>query len=94
MPAGGRSKARALGASWTGPTIPTTRCRRPVSEIPAFDFARDSAGDEEQPRIVMLQVFPDADLREVVRRIRDDLGVHGRGGLAAAASGSPACACC
>src|SRR5215210_3791746 len=77
MPAGGRQKAPLLGASWTGLFHPYYKMSRPVSEIPAFDFVQDSAGEEEQPRIVMLQVFPDADVREVVRQIRDDLGVPG-----------------
>lgn len=77
MPGGWRQTARALGASWTGLYHPYYRMSRQVSEIPAFDFAQDALGIEEQPRIVMLQVFPDADVREVVRQIRDELGVPG-----------------
>ncbi len=77
MPAGWRQKAKALGASWTGLYHPYYRMSRSVSEIPVFDFSRDASGPEEQPRIVMLQVFPDADAREVVRQIRDELGVPG-----------------
>ncbi|HWM91567.1 MAG TPA: S8 family serine peptidase [Thermoanaerobaculia bacterium] len=77
MAPGGQQKARALGASWTGPYHPYYKMSRPVSEIPELDFALDASGDEEQPRIVMLQVFPDADVREVVSQIRDELGVPG-----------------
>ena len=77
MPAGWRQKARALGASWAGLYHPFYKASRSVSGIPAFDVARKASGIEEQPRIVMLQVFPDADVREVVRRIRDGLGIPG-----------------
>lgn len=77
MPAGWRQKAKALGASWAGLYHPFYKMSRQVSELPAFDFAQDALGIEERPRIVMLQVFPDTDVREVVRRIRDELGVPG-----------------
>ena len=77
MPAGWRQKARALGASWAGLYHPYYKMSRQVSEVPAFDFAQDALGTREQPRIVMLQVFPDADVREVVRQIRDEIGVPG-----------------
>lgn len=77
MPAGWRQTARRLGASWAGLYHPFYKISRQVSEIPAFDFAQDALGTEERPRIVMLQVFPDADVREVVRQIRDGLGVPG-----------------
>ncbi|MEA2564620.1 MAG: hypothetical protein QOH06_6124 [Acidobacteriota bacterium] len=77
MPAGWRQKARALGASWAGLYHPFYKTSRQISDIPAFDFAQDALGIKEQPRIVMLQVFPDADVRETVRQIRDELGVPG-----------------
>jgi hypothetical protein len=77
MPAGWRQKARALGAAWTGLYHPYYKMSREVADIPAFDFAQDALGTGERPRIVMLQVFPDADVREVVRQIRDELGVPG-----------------
>jgi len=77
MPAGWRQKARTLGATWAGLYHPWYKMSRQVSEVPAFDFAQDALGTKEQPRTVMLQVFPDADVREVVRQIRDELGVPG-----------------
>ncbi|MFL6200957.1 MAG: S8 family serine peptidase, partial [Thermoanaerobaculia bacterium] len=77
MPAGWQQKARALGATWAGLYHPWYKMSRQVSEVQAFDFAQDALGAREQPRIVMLQVFPDADVREVVRQIRDELGVPG-----------------
>lgn len=77
MPAGWRQTVRALGATWAGLYHPFYKISRQVSEIPAFDFTQEALGAEERPRIVMLQVFPDADVREVVRRIRDELGVPG-----------------
>jgi hypothetical protein len=77
MPAGWRQKAKALGASWAGLYHPFYKTSRQIADIPAFDFAQDAMGTKEQPRIVMLQVFPDADVREVVRQIRDELGVPG-----------------
>jgi hypothetical protein len=71
MPAGARRQAQALGASWSGLYRPLYKMSPKVSAMRAV------ASSTETRRIVMLQVFPDADVREVVRQIRDDLGVRG-----------------
>jgi hypothetical protein len=72
MPAGKRSPASlaAMGASWSGPYQPLYKISPAIAEM-AADRTRD--GDY---RPVMVQVYPDADLGEVVRKIRD-LGVTG-----------------
>ena len=69
MPAGARRQARAFGASWTGSYRPSYKMSPQVSTTTGDG---SPAGER---RIVMLQVFPDADVRELARRIRDDLGL-------------------
>ncbi len=72
MPAGKRSAAdlSKLGASWSGPYQPLYKISPGIAAV-AEDKAR---GGEIRP--VMVQVYPDADLGEVVRKIRD-LGIKG-----------------
>lgn len=71
MPAGKRSPAAlsGMGASWSGPYQPLYKISPAIAEM----AASKGAGDY---RPVMVQVYPDADLGEVVRKIRD-LGVTG-----------------
>ena len=72
MPAGKRGPAdlKALGASWAGPYQPLYKIS------PAIAGIAPSKGAVENYRPVMIQVYPDADLNEVVRRMRD-LGAKG-----------------
>ncbi len=70
MPAGARGKARAFGASWTGPYRSVFKMAPQVSSL----RAAPGAGTR---RIVMLHVLPDADVRDLARRIHDDLGISG-----------------
>jgi hypothetical protein len=76
MPAGKRSAAdlSKLGASWSGPYQPLYK----ISPAIAAVAAEEKAGDRDI-RPVMVQVYPDADLGEVVRKMRD-LGVKGIAG--------------
>jgi hypothetical protein len=80
MPAGwSHSKARLqkLGASWSGPYHPYYKISRAISAAGAAGAAATaSAVAPTGYKNVMLQVFPDADVREVVQQIRD-LGVRG-----------------
>ncbi|MES1243865.1 MAG: S8 family serine peptidase [Acidobacteriota bacterium] len=72
MPAGARRQAQAFGASWTGPYRPAYKMSPQVSAMRAAAKA-----SPEARRIVMLHVFPDADVRDLARRIHDDLGIAG-----------------
>jgi hypothetical protein len=71
MPTGKRSPAslKALGASWSGPYQPAYKISPAIAA-----FAADTAKQRGELRPVNLQIYPDADLGEVVRKIRD-LGV-------------------
>lgn len=75
MPAARRGPAdlKALGASWAGPYQPLYKIS------PAITGIAPSKGGAETYRPVMVQVYPDADLNEVVRRMRD-LGAKGIAG--------------
>lgn len=75
VPAGGSARLRGLGASWTGPYHPFYKMSRQVAAFELPEPGREAS--QAAPRIVMLQVFPDADVREVVRLIRDELGIPG-----------------
>jgi subtilisin family serine protease len=75
MPAGARRKAKAFGASWTGLYRPDFKISPQMAQIAAMHAA--DVSDQETRRIVMLQVFPDADVQELVHRLRDDLGIRG-----------------
>ena len=72
MPAGGALPAK-LGASWSGPYHPLYKIS---PEIAAVAAGGSKSQTVESYRPVMLQVYPDADLEEVVGKIRD-LGVRG-----------------
>jgi hypothetical protein len=77
MPAGAQAKASLarLGATWSGPYHPAYKIS-PSIALAAADTAvgRNPARGAFRP--VLLQLFPDADVREVVRKIRD-LGIEG-----------------
>jgi subtilisin family serine protease len=75
MPAGKRGPAdlKALGATWAGPYQPLYKISPAIAAVaPSKDAA-------ETYRPVMVQVYPDADLGEVVREMRD-LGARGIAG--------------
>ncbi len=79
MPAGwSRSKARLqkLGAVWSGPYHPYYKISKAVSSVATAAAAGELTQAQQTYRNIMLQVFPDADVREVVRQLRD-LGVRG-----------------
>jgi len=73
MPAG-RAKASLskMGATWSGPYHPAYKISPAIA---AVESGEAKAGKEEY-RPVMLQVFPDANVGEVVQKLRD-LGVKG-----------------
>ncbi len=78
MPAGwSQNKARLqkLGAVWSGPYHPAYKIAANVASVQAGDLSLETR--RRDYRIVMLQVFPDADVKEVVRQIHDDLGIQG-----------------
>ncbi len=58
--------------AWTGRYLPEDKISPAVAGLEATGKPEDAT-----PRIVMIQVFPDADIQEVVRRIKSDLGVPG-----------------
>jgi hypothetical protein len=72
MPAGGVPPAK-LGASWSGPYHPLYKISPEIAAVAAGGSKPQKSGAY---RPVMLQVYPDADLEEVVGKIRD-LGIHG-----------------
>jgi hypothetical protein len=80
MPAGAATKPLldSLGASWSGPFHPAYKISREIAGVQA-----SSERSREEPRPVMVQVFPDADLAGVVRSMRE-LGVEGAGRVAGA----------
>jgi len=73
MPAN-RAKASLskMGASWSGPYHPAYKISPAIAAVEAGEA---KAGREEH-RPVLLQVFPDANVREVTQKLRD-LGVKG-----------------
>src|SRR5215208_696822 len=74
MPAGqARKSLSAMGASWSGPYHPAYKIS---PEIAAVEAGEAKAQGQEEYRPVMLQLFPDANLGEVARKLRD-LGVKG-----------------
>jgi hypothetical protein len=77
MPTGKRSNLAALGASWSGPYQPLYKISPAIAGMAAGDAKREAARGDYRP--VMIQVYPDADLDEVVRTMRD-LGVRGIAG--------------
>jgi subtilisin family serine protease len=84
MPAGWRqSKARtvtAMGASWTGAYHPAYKISPAVAAFAAGSHADNSKeAARGEYKNVMVQVFPDADLRDVVTQLKG-LGIEGIAG--------------
>ncbi len=76
MPVGGRSKSglARIGASWSGPYHPAYKISPAVAEMAGGEEKGAAGRGDFRP--VMVQIYPDADLGEVVQRFRD-LGVKG-----------------
>lgn len=73
MPAGrAKSSLAKMGAVWTGPYHPAYKLSPAIA---AMQGGETKAAQEEY-RPVMLQIFPDASVSEVVQKLRD-LGVKG-----------------
>jgi len=74
MPAAGSAKASlaAIGASWSGPYHSAYKISPAVAAVEASEAKAE--GGRKDLRPVLLQVFPDADLGEIVQRVKD-LGV-------------------
>jgi hypothetical protein len=79
MPAGKRDAASLarIGASWAGPYQPLYKISPAIAGMTAGDAKREASQGDYRP--VMIQVYPDADLGEVVRKLRD-LGIQGIAG--------------
>lgn len=75
MPAGKRDAASLakIGASWAGPYQPLYKISPAIAGMTGGDAKREASQGDYRP--VMLQVYPDADLGEVVRKMRD-LGIQ------------------
>jgi subtilisin family serine protease len=75
MPAGAQtgSLLSAVGASWSGLYHPTYKISR---EVAAVEPGEQTRGGKEEYRLVMVQVFPDADLSQVLGAMKE-LGVKG-----------------
>jgi hypothetical protein len=79
MPAGwsrGKARLQKLGAVWSGPYHPYYKISRAISTVATAAAAGELTQAQQGYKNIMLQVFPDADVREVVRQIRD-LGIRG-----------------
>ena len=78
LPAGAKRRSRlsAIGASWSGPYQPLYKLSPAIAGIAAEE---GNAKRSRDVRPVMVQVYPDADLGEVVQKMRD-LGVQGIAG--------------
>lgn len=79
MPTGKRDAAglARIGASWSGPYQPLYKLSPAISGMAAGDAKREASQGDYRP--VMIQVYPDADLGEVTRKMRD-LGIQGIAG--------------
>jgi hypothetical protein len=76
MPAGERAKSglARLGATWSGPYHPLYKISPAIAGMEAGDAKSEAARGDYRP--VLVQVYPDADLGEVVRSLRE-LGAEG-----------------
>jgi hypothetical protein len=78
MPAGkAKASLAKMGASWSGPYHPAYKISPAIAEVVAGDLKAEAAQGDYRP--VMIQIFPDANLGEVVQKLRD-LGVKGIAG--------------
>jgi Subtilase family len=84
----GRRALARLGASWTGAYHPAYKVSPAVSSVAALpeddEAALRKAGKDPLFRPVLLQVYPDADVNDVVRQIQA-LGIKGVVGFKAGA---------
>lgn len=78
MPAGWRHGKAALGTAWTGAYHPFYKISRTVA---AVDGDAPKRAGERTQRSLMIQIFPDADVHEVVRQMKD-AGIPGIVGVA------------
>jgi subtilase family protein len=71
LPTGAKAKAslEGLGASWTGPYHPAYKISPEIAEVTAEERPAKAAPFNRQP--VMIHVFPDADVPELIQRFRD-----------------------
>ena len=78
MPAGkAKSSLSKMGASWSGPYHPAYKISPAIAEMVGRDLKAEAAQGDYRP--VMLQVLPDANLGEVIQKLRD-LGIKGIAG--------------
>jgi Subtilase family len=79
LPTGKRDAASLakIGASWAGPYQPLYKISPAIAGVAGGDAKREAAQGDYRP--VMIQVYPDADLGEVTRKMRD-LGIQGIAG--------------
>ncbi len=75
----GRAKASLpkIGATWTGAYHPAYKMSPAISEMVGGDLKAETAKGDFRP--VMIQILPDANLGEVIQRLKD-LGVKGIAG--------------
>lgn len=87
LPAGAATGSfrAGLGASWSGPYHPAYKISPEIAAVEPAEAAGDAARAPAAYRPVMVHVFPDADLAEVLRSLRD-LGVQGIAGAGRAGS--------
>ncbi len=71
VPAGSMSRTRlaTLGAAWSGPWHPAYKISASLAAVAPREDDKAKGRESYQP--VLLQIFPDADMNEVVRQVRD-----------------------
>jgi len=74
--------AREVGASWIGPYQPLYKISRDAAAIAAPAVEKAAVDGTKAFRSLMIQVYPDADLRDTVERIRN-LGIKAIAGASA-----------
>jgi hypothetical protein len=78
MPAGkAKASLSKMGATWSGPYHPAYKISPAIAEVVAGELKAEAAQGDYRP--VMIQIFPDANLGEVIQKLRD-LGVKGIAG--------------
>jgi len=73
MPAGKTNALGRVGASWSGPYHPAYKISPAIAAVESGDAAKEASRGAYRP--VLLQVFPDADVKDVVQKLRD-LGIQ------------------
>jgi len=75
LPAGGvKASLAAMGASWSGPYHPAYKISPAVAAVEGGEAK--SADTRADYRPLLIQIYPDADLGDVIQKLRD-LGVRG-----------------